>query len=103
MAWRVVELPKDRELDGADIFEVLEGKSSQSPHKFVYYYNGLNLQAVRQGKWKLHLTRTVADQPFWAKKAGGNKKKLYITLDHPLLFDLDTDVGEMNRSLGPVS
>ena len=89
-----VELPKDRTLDGKNIFELLTGKTDQSPHEYFYYYNGLNLQAVRNEKWKLHFPRTVADQPYWAKKAGGNKKKLHTTLKQPLLFDLDSDVGE---------
>jgi arylsulfatase A-like enzyme len=89
-----VELPKDRTLDGKNIFELLTGKTDQSPHEYFYYYNGLNLQAVRNEKWKLHFPRTVADQPYWAKKAGGNKKKLHTTLKQPLLFDLDSDVAE---------
>ena len=92
-----VDLPQDRKLDGANILDVLRGESAESPHRYLYYYNGLNLQAVRRGKWKLHLPRTVEDQPFWAKKAGANKKKIYITLNQPMLFDLDKDLSEKNN------
>ncbi|MGJ8676694.1 MAG: sulfatase family protein [Akkermansiaceae bacterium] len=89
-----VDLPQDRKYDGTNILDVLRGEATESPHQFLYYYNGVNLQAVRKGKWKLHLPRTVADQPFWAKKAGGNNKKKLITLDQPMLIDLELDIGE---------
>ncbi len=88
------DLPTDRKLDGKNIMGLLMGETEQSPHDYFYYYNGLNLQAVRNEKWKLHLPRTVADQPYWAKKSGGNRKKIYITLKQPMLIDLDADVGE---------
>lgn len=87
-----VEPPKDRKLDGSNIIDILQGKTTQSPHDFTYYYNGTNLQAIRKGKWKLHIPRTVADQPFWSEK--GNKKKGYITLDEYVLNDLDNDLAE---------
>jgi arylsulfatase A-like enzyme len=89
-----VASPTDRIIDGKNIADILRGKSTVSPHEFIYYYNGTSLQAVRRGPWKLHLPRTLADQPFWAKRQGGNPKKIYLTLDKPMLFNLDLDVGE---------
>ncbi len=89
-----VELPGDRTIDGKNIMALLEGKTQQSPHPYFYYYNGLNLQAVRNEQWKLHLPRTIADQPYWAKKAGGNYMKMHLSLDQPMLFDLEADLGE---------
>jgi arylsulfatase A-like enzyme len=88
-----VPLPTDRKIDGANILAVLTGKSKKSPHEFLYYYNGSNLQAVRQGKWKLHLPRTIADQPFWAK-AGNPTVKPMLVLKENVLFDLEADIGE---------
>ncbi|EMI16202.1 arylsulfatase A [Rhodopirellula maiorica SM1] len=88
------ELPSDRKLDGKNIIDLLTGKTNQSPHRYFYYYNGLNLQAVRNERWKLHLPRTIEDQPYWAKKAGGNPKKIHLSLQEPMLFDLDSDIGE---------
>lgn len=44
-----VELPPDRKLDGKNILPVLQGRTTESPHEFLYYYNGTNLQAVREG------------------------------------------------------
>jgi lysophospholipase L1-like esterase len=87
------ELPTARTLDGFNIMDLLMGKTSQSPRDYFYYYNGVNLQGIRTEQWKLHLPRTVADQPYWAKKGGGPRKP-YLTLQEPLLFDLDADVGE---------
>ena len=87
-----VDLPPERKIDGKDVLSILQGKSFESPHKFLYYYNGTNLQAVREGNWKLHLPRTTKEQPFWSKKP--SKKKGFITLDAPRLFDLAADVRE---------
>ncbi len=84
--------PTDRKIDGRNIFPILQGKSSTSPHQHLYYYNGTNLQAVREGDWKLHLPRTTKDQPFWSKKP--SKKKGFVTLDQPVLFNLKRDLGE---------
>lgn len=87
-----VDLPADRKIDGQDILPILEGKQTSTPHERLCYYNGTNLQAVREGDWKLHLPRTARDQPFWNKKRAPGK--LFVTLDQPLLFNLEKDVGE---------
>lgn len=99
------KIPDDRVIDGKNITKILKTGSGASPHKFLYYYNGANLQAVRKGKWKLHLPRTLEDQPFWSKKMmgkpfkGKNLKNISCkgleVLDRPLLFNLDTDMGEL--------
>ncbi len=47
--------PKDRPIDGKDIWPVLSGKSQDSPHEAFYYFNGNRLEAVRSGPWKLQL------------------------------------------------
>ncbi|MGJ8653752.1 MAG: sulfatase family protein [Opitutaceae bacterium] len=88
-----VELPKNTKYDGKNIIDLLTGKTKESPHQYFYYYNGVNLQAVRNAKWKLHLPRTIADQPYWAKKGAGPKKP-YLSLTKPLLFSLENDIGE---------
>jgi arylsulfatase A-like enzyme len=46
----------DRVIDGKDIGPLLEGQAgARSPHEAFYYYHMDQLQAVRSGKWKLHL------------------------------------------------
>ena len=86
-----VKPPRDRTLDGRNILSVLQGASTESPHEYLYYYNGTNLQAVRRGIWKLHLPRTRKDQPFWSKRG---PRRGFITLGKPTLFNLETDLGE---------
>ncbi|MBN1339128.1 MAG: sulfatase [Bacteroidales bacterium] len=49
------ELPVNK-IDGNDISNLILGeKDAVSPTDAYYYYNGWELQAVRSGKWKLHL------------------------------------------------
>ncbi len=87
-----VDQPGDRKIDGAEIPPILSGRETASPHPFLYYYNGTNLQAVREGEWKLHLPRTPQDQPFWNKRANGGR--LFVSLEQNALFNLKEDLGE---------
>lgn len=71
------------------------GTETASPRRFLYYYNGTNLQAVREGDWKLHLPRPPQDQPFWSKKPA--KGKGFVNLKQRQLFNLKSDVGERHN------
>jgi len=66
-----VPLPSDRIIDGVDIWPVLSS-CAPSPRKVFYYYALGDLQAVRAGKWKLHVSPKAS----------------------PELYDLVQDVGE---------
>jgi arylsulfatase A len=73
-------LPTDRKLDGANIWPQLAGTPDAKPaHDTFLYYNGLRLNAVRQGDWKLQI-------------AMGNKAA--STSIQPQLYNLRTDIGE---------
>jgi arylsulfatase A-like enzyme len=51
-------VPTDRVIDGRDVWPSLIGKPNATPpHDHFYYFRGLNLEAVRQGQWKLHLAK----------------------------------------------
>lgn len=64
------DAPKDRNLDGHDIRDLLLGsEEAASPYEAFFYYRRNHLNAVRSGKWKLHF-------------------------DEDLLYDLEADVGE---------
>lgn len=94
-----VELPNDRIIDGKNILPILKGTSTESPHEFLYYYNGHNLQAISKGKWKLHLPRTADDQPYWGKaalkgKAPKGKIAGFYTLDKPYLVNMEENIAE---------
>ncbi len=81
------QLPEDRIIDGIDLGPLLYGDASMTAGTRVfYYYNGLNLQAVREGRWKLHLPRRTEMLVWWET---GLRE-----LAEPLLFDLNEDPGE---------
>ena len=59
------KLPEAK-IDGQNLGDVLLGKAGAVGRDSFYYYSGEELQAVRQGRWKLHLDHdflTVAGPP----------------------------------------
>ena len=49
-------LPDDRIIDGKDIGPLLSGQeSASSEHEAFFYYKRNSIEAVRAGRWKLHL------------------------------------------------
>jgi len=93
------ETPKDRIIDGLDIWPLLanEGAAS-SPHDALYFYWGRELHAVRSGKWKLHLPHPYQH----LESAGGDGKPgRYVRQEQELaLYDLENDVGETTNVAG---
>ena len=90
------QVPKDRDLDGEDIGHLLAGRFEEARADKVYhYYLRTTLQAVRQGKWKLHLPRP-AKRP-WLAPFAQNKHihpKDDAAFTEPLLYNLDRDISE---------
>jgi arylsulfatase A-like enzyme len=87
------ETPKDRIIDGRDIWPLITSKkSARTPHDALYFYYGRELQAVRSGKWKLHLPHTYRfiEIPGADGKPG---KDTYPKLELSL-YDLESDIGE---------
>jgi arylsulfatase A-like enzyme len=69
------QAPNDRVIDGRDIGDLLRHPdTAESPRNTMFYYRNEELQAVREGKWKLHLA--LAKRP------------------DVELYDLDADIGE---------
>jgi arylsulfatase A len=85
-AWCGAELPADRVIDGQDLRDVLEGRTSDSPHDAFYYYMGSNLEAVRSGDWKLHVYKTP------------NRRNGEGPIEQ--LYDLAADPGEATNVAG---
>jgi arylsulfatase A-like enzyme len=80
--------PVDRVIDGKNIWPLMAGRSrAKSPHEAFYYYQMDQLQAVRSGKWKLHL-------PLKMKKRNWGKGIPDVPLQ---LYDLEQDVAEKNN------
>ncbi|MBI1765851.1 MAG: sulfatase [Acidobacteria bacterium] len=85
-------VPTDRIIDGRDIWPLLSGnKSAQPPHEVLYFYWGRELQAVRSGKWKLHLPHPYVEH---IPANGGERGKVVSKELELSLFDLEKDQGE---------
>jgi arylsulfatase A-like enzyme len=84
-------------IDGKDIWPLVSGKpGAKSPHEAFFYYRGYALEAVRSGKWKLHLPhgyRTLAGRK---GGTGGQPVKYEQGKIGTALFDLDNDIGEQH-------
>jgi arylsulfatase len=106
-------------IDGLDVAPLIRGDAAaKTPHEAIYFYSGDELQAVRSGKWKLHVPHpylTSASPPGRDGRPANfeNMQKLpmnvsgiqgiasrhgYVVKDLPLsLFDLNADPGEMQN------
>ena len=81
--WCGADTPTDRTIDGRDISPILLGENgAASPHQAFFYYAGPNLEAVRAGRWKLHVHKTPG-----FRGGEGPMEELY---------DLAADIGETN-------
>jgi arylsulfatase A-like enzyme len=77
-------VPATPVIDGRDITPILLGQSQESAREAHYYFSGYELQAVRQGRWKLALVPQPED----------NKKKGVKVAAGLRLYDLDAEIGE---------
>ncbi|MHC4594837.1 MAG: sulfatase-like hydrolase/transferase [Planctomycetota bacterium] len=50
-----IDVPKDRVIDGEDIWPLLTRPGAKSPHDALFAMQGTNLMSVRSGKWRLHV------------------------------------------------
>lgn len=82
-------VPAEPVLDGRDISGILFGKSQQSAREAHYYFAGYNLQAVRQGAWKL----AIAPQP----ETMGKGVSSDASGKEPRLYNLDQEIGEQTN------
>jgi arylsulfatase A len=78
--WCGAAVPTDRTIDGRDLDGLLRGGVHDSPHEAFFYYQGPNLEAVRVGRWKLHVAKTTVV---------GRRVE---TMEE--LYDLESDIGE---------
>jgi arylsulfatase A-like enzyme len=94
---RLPDLP----IDGRDIWPLASARpGARSPHEAYYFFWDRHLQAVRSGRWKLHLPhayRTLGGRP----GGSGGKPAPYAQARTPLaLFDLAEDPGEADDVAG---
>jgi len=82
-------VPAEPVIDGRDISPLLFGKTKESQREAHYYFAGYNLQAVRQGPWKL----AIASQP----ESMGKGISPDATGKEPRLYNLDEEIGEQTN------
>ena len=89
------EMPTDRIIDGKDIWPLMSGSpGATSPHEAFFYYWPDQLQAVRSGRWKLHVPHGYTSIE-GAELATSTFQGTYARAEIGLaLFDLEADIGE---------
>jgi arylsulfatase A-like enzyme len=79
------EAPADRKIDGHDIRALLTAApGAKTPYEAFYYYHMDQLQAVRDSRWKLHLSLANKSTNLRDDTASSDTR----------LYDLDNDIGE---------
>lgn len=82
-------LPKNP-LDGIDIWPLLTGQKEDLPREALLYFDDVNLQCARLGKYKLHVAR-YNNVTYSPAPAGG---RVNLPLTSPELYDLVADPDE---------
>jgi len=91
-----VELPKDRVIDGKNIYGVLSGRDGKGPHEAIYFYHYDLLEGVRMDNWKYFdkLNRYVWPVTMDATPLANKMGEKQMGNRWPLLYDLKHDPGE---------
>jgi arylsulfatase A-like enzyme len=112
-----ISIPKDRVIDGKDIFSLLTS-DSKTPHDAIFSMGGNQLRTIRSGKWKLHMAspgkvKALKPGDEWIDKRAPDGVTILAPFDqaHPSqfpgvltgdetkagsLFDLETDPAEQH-------
>lgn len=89
--------PEDRVIDGKNIWALMSGDyKKKADERTLFYHQGLALQAVRSGPWKLHFPHQYRHQA----EAPGEDGKAAGQIDAAIglsLFNLDEDISESNN------
>jgi arylsulfatase A-like enzyme len=90
------QLPS-RPIDGKDIWPLMSGhRGAKSPHEAFFYYNAWALEAVRSGKWKLHLPHSYRTLSAKTPGTGGQPAGYEQAKIDLALFDLEKDITEQH-------
>jgi uncharacterized sulfatase len=94
-----VALPQDRVIDGADMTDLLAGRSTESPHDYLFLYHQGELEGVRAGDWKYFRETSHYAWPMPANKKLGHLNN-HTQGPLPLLHNLKTDPSESYNLAG---
>ncbi|MCH2136619.1 MAG: sulfatase [Phycisphaerales bacterium] len=87
----------ERSIDGADATAVLAGDPDAGPPQeaYLFYYRENELQAIRSGRWKLHLPHSYRSLEGRPGGSGGVPIKYNYGMHQPLaLYDIEVDPAE---------
>lgn len=87
------QLPKDKKIDGKDIWPLLTKADAKSPQEAYFIYWNEHLEAVRAGKYKLHFPHEYRATPM-IRAHGGIPTKAGAGFQELALFDLENDPSE---------
>jgi len=79
-----------RATDGIDITPLLTGAKTELEREVLLYFDNINVQCARDGKWKVHFSR-YNNVTYSPPPAGGRKN---IRLQNPELYDVAADPDE---------
>lgn len=94
------KVPDDRIIDGIDLSELMLGRQEKSERDTFFYYLCNNLEAVRVGDYKLHVSRPGLDREDHTKLHDGtaaSRPNITNNVEVKELYNLKVDVGESNN------
>ena len=89
---------KAPEVDGIDFADGLKGEPTREEPRMLFHYFGVQLQAVREGQWKLFLP--ISEPPklrvpsLWFEHQNGLFERQHRLWPKPTLYDLSADLSE---------
>jgi arylsulfatase len=84
-----VPLPKNP-VDGIDLWPLLTGQKQELEREALLYFDNIQVQCARLGRWKLHIARY--NSATWSPAPPGGR--LNLPLQNPELYDLVNDPDE---------
>lgn len=97
---RLADLPAPASvsLDGIDVSGLLLGRPSPTEPRLIFHYFGVQLQAVREGPWKLFVPVTkvpdVRAPSLWFEHQPGLFERQHRMWPQPTLYNLSSDMSE---------
>ncbi len=93
-------LPRSLVVDGIESRDALLGTAVQSPDRQIFHYFGAQLQAIREGRWKLFVPIHELPEPraasLWFDHLPAAFERQHRLWPDPTLYDLSQDIGERN-------
>ena len=86
----------EKKIDGVSILPLLKGKN-ENPRDVFYFYYGNALQAVRQGRWKLHFPYSYRSYKGIEPGKNGYPRSRIDRTTELELYDLKNDISERNN------